>query len=590
MDLSFAPERLTPQQRKLFWIVAAVCAATRLLAVARTLWEWDEALFCLGMRAYDVSNHQPHPPGFPVYIALAKLVRLVVPSDFRALQTINVVAGMLLFPAVFCLARELRMRVSTSIAAGALCAFFSNVWFFGGTAFSDVASIVVAVCAVVFLLRGVRSRRDYWIGTLLLALAIGIRPQNLLLGLFPGALATFRRRVPEVIVALLIGIVVAGGAFAGAAAATGGLERYRSAVKAHSDYISKVDSFRSPRRPPLWRLFDRFFIKQHGMPLVSLIASLFVIISAVAAARQRDASIGYALLIFAPMCVVAWLILDRFSTTRFSIGYCPLFALMAADGIARVARGRVRVEAALATALVAAFTIVTLPALATVRGEESPTVQAMEAVRRQFDPARDRLFVGFSMTRFVDYFLPDVRYIRVMDDRALPLSVDPARPAYLLTEINSTEPTGSVFRRDRRWLWNIARRHYYVVALEPIRALPRFVAGWYAPDRSGIDEYRWIAAQATAQLPPQFGTSKLRLQFDVPDALLSKHAHVDVILNGRKLDRIELGESTISRDYVVAPAPSGLPNTLVLSSDQTTVGPHGEPRSVHVRFVSWGAG
>ena len=53
------------------------------------MWDWDEALFCLGMRSYDVTNHHPHPPGFPVFIATAKLLRLIIPSDFRALQVIN---------------------------------------------------------------------------------------------------------------------------------------------------------------------------------------------------------------------------------------------------------------------------------------------------------------------------------------------------------------------------------------------------------------------------------------------------------------------------------------------------------------------
>src|SRR5437764_15180600 len=113
LDLMTAPEPLTRTQRRVFWIVALVCAAARFLAMARSIWDWDEALFCLGMRAYDVTSHHPHPPGFPVYIGLAKLVRLVVHDDFRSLQAINLAAGMLLFPAVFMLARELRFRFPT---------------------------------------------------------------------------------------------------------------------------------------------------------------------------------------------------------------------------------------------------------------------------------------------------------------------------------------------------------------------------------------------------------------------------------------------------------------------------------------------
>src|SRR5882724_7475791 len=193
MDLTQPPPALTSRQRIACWIVACVCAATRFLAMARSIWDWDEALFCLGMRSYDVTRHHPHPPGFPVYIALGRIVRAVIPSDFRALQAVNLVAGMLVFPAIFFLARELRFRFVTAAVAGALCAFLPNVWFFGGGAFSDIPSLVLVVFAVAFFFRGCRDANSYLIGAALLALAAGIRPQNFLIGFAPGALATWYR-------------------------------------------------------------------------------------------------------------------------------------------------------------------------------------------------------------------------------------------------------------------------------------------------------------------------------------------------------------------------------------------------------------
>ncbi|HEX2059769.1 MAG TPA: hypothetical protein VHK90_03435, partial [Thermoanaerobaculia bacterium] len=210
------PESLTRRQRMIVLVIAVVCAATRLLALARSVWDWDEALFVMALRDYDVTLHHPHPPGFPVYIALANLAKLVVHDNFRALQSVNLVAAMLVFPALFLFARELRLRFATCVMAAALFAFFPNVWFFGGGAFSDIPSIVLVLFAVTFLLRGARDRTAYWIGTLLLALAIGIRPQNLLVGLIPGIYATSRRRPHEIAIALLIGVVVVTAAFGGA--------------------------------------------------------------------------------------------------------------------------------------------------------------------------------------------------------------------------------------------------------------------------------------------------------------------------------------------------------------------------------------
>ncbi|MEO8036492.1 MAG: hypothetical protein ABI837_18795, partial [Acidobacteriota bacterium] len=447
MDLSQPLSRLTPQQRAVTIAVAVVCALSRFAARARTLWDWDETQFCLGMRSFDVSNHHPHPPGFPVFIGLGRIARLFIHDDFRALQSVNLLAGILLFPAMFLLARELRFRFETALVAAGLCAFFPNVWFFGGTAFSDVPSLTLVVFAVAMLLRGCRSANAYLAGSLLLALAVGIRPQNFLIGLFPGALATwYRARVAwrDVVFAALIGVVIVVTAFGGAVVATGGAGPYMSAVSAHADYISNIDSFRSPDRPPLWRLFDRFFIKQYNEPVLSVIMSLFVMISLVTGLRQRDRRIGFLLLTFAPFAFMAWLMLDRFSVSRFSIGYCAMFAILAADGIECVSGRHGGRILAMGAACILGFAAWTFPALGPVRNEVSPSVAAVQAVQKNLRRERDDLFVGFAMRPFVDYFLPGFPYHRVLDERGLPLSIAKRTP-WLLTEIVRTTPHGFVF-------------------------------------------------------------------------------------------------------------------------------------------------
>src|SRR5439155_787020 len=79
------PEPLTRSERAMLIAGSVVAAASRVLARGHSMWDWDEALFCLGVRDYDVIQHQPHPPGYPLFIAAAKLVRLAVHSDFLAL-------------------------------------------------------------------------------------------------------------------------------------------------------------------------------------------------------------------------------------------------------------------------------------------------------------------------------------------------------------------------------------------------------------------------------------------------------------------------------------------------------------------------
>ncbi|HXA17986.1 MAG TPA: hypothetical protein VN380_13390 [Thermoanaerobaculia bacterium] len=574
MDLTQPRPALTPRQRRTFGLIALACAATRFLAMARTLWDWDEALFCLGMRSYDVTSHHPHPPGFPVYIALGRIARTIIHNDFRALQAVNLIAGMLVFPAIFFLARELRLSFVTAAVAGALCAFFPNVWFFGGGAFSDIPSLVLVVFAVGFLFRGCRDANAYLVGAALLALAAGIRPQNFLIGLAPGALATsYRARAAwrDVVFAALVGAVTVGVAFGGAIAATGGTRPYFDAAEEHGQYITRVDSFRSPARPPLWRLFDRFFIKQYQSLALGFITSIFVAVAIAGAIASRDRAIGWLALSFGPFAILAWMMLDRYSINRFSIGYCPLFAILAADGIRRLTRAWPRAEPLAGAALIASFFFWTLPALATVRDTVAPSLLAVEAVTQHLDLRTGQLFVARDMDPFFQYLLPNYPFIHVLDKRALPLSID-NRNAWILAEADSDDHDGFVFHRQRGHLWNIARRHYFDAGLIPARAMPQFVAGWDESHRQGSEELRPMSGHSLTSLPPSTGETILRIEFRFSRAALAAHATVSIVLNGRLVDRFTPSVDDDDREYHVTPAPKGAVNMLDLSVDPPPMG------------------
>ncbi|HUR80532.1 MAG TPA: hypothetical protein VM733_07185, partial [Thermoanaerobaculia bacterium] len=156
---------LTRNERVAFWACALFAAIARWPAKSLTLWDWDEALFALALRHYDVTAYHPHPPGFPLFIALAKLIPL---HGFHALQAIVFASSLFVFPAMFFLARSLRAPAKVAIGAGLLLAFFPNVWFYGGTALSDVPSMVLVVVACALLLRG-----NVIAGSIVLAIAAG---------------------------------------------------------------------------------------------------------------------------------------------------------------------------------------------------------------------------------------------------------------------------------------------------------------------------------------------------------------------------------------------------------------------------------
>src|SRR5207249_3518879 len=53
----------------------------------------DSINFALGIRHFDVTAHQPHPPGYPFYILIGKGIRAFVGTELTALAVFSALGG-----------------------------------------------------------------------------------------------------------------------------------------------------------------------------------------------------------------------------------------------------------------------------------------------------------------------------------------------------------------------------------------------------------------------------------------------------------------------------------------------------------------
>lgn len=429
---------MTRDERLAAWGLGIFAALMRWPALSLTLWDWDEALFALALRHYDVTAHHPHPPGFPLFIAAAKLVPL---DAFHALQSVTFIASLFVFPAMFFLARELRATPFVAMASALLLAFLPNVWFFGGTAFSDVPSLVLVLVACALLLRGRTSDAALLGGAVVLGIAAGFRPQNLLIGFVPFVLAFLQRRRTAIVGGCIIAIIVVA-SFGAAASLSGGWDAYRETLTRHERYIREADSFLSPIRPWLPQVADDFFIRPFRAWPVNAAITLLALLGL----RRRP---WLALAIFGPFLFFAWLYLDFHSASRFSIAYMPLFAMLAAEGIP--SRGRLFTLGVL-TALLVAWT---WPALRVVHTTPSPTFAAMTSIHARV------VYVDERLAAHADLLLPHAQRHLV---HVTPRLVLPAG-AVLVKEGASNAPGARNFTRPRDRLDGIARARYFEVSV-----------------------------------------------------------------------------------------------------------------------------
>jgi hypothetical protein len=452
------------------WFLVAI---TRVLWIARSPWDWDEMLFTLAVGDYDVAKHQPHPPGFPVFIAAAKLLTSIGLSDFRALQAVTLIASVFLFPAMFLLCRELRLAFPTAVAASMVLAFLPNVWFFGETAFSDVPSLVLSLAACAMLLRGCRSSRAYLGGAVLLALAAGVRPQNLIIGAVPALIATWyqarARHFALIASSAALGMLIVAIAY-GVAIQSTGWQRYREVVAEHEHYIRTVDSFLSTTRPSLLGVADDFLFRPFRAGALNTVIAILSAVSAIVSLARARWPILIAIATFGPFAIVAWLTLDWLSASRFAIAYAPLSAILSADGIAILSsvipspRVRLIAESLGTSALIIAIAVWTLPAVRLAARELSPPVQAIHWIRDNLDPKRTTIYVG-ALGPHAATLLRDYR-IETFAGRT---QIAPRPGSWFLKEGTAMVAGARTFRWPRGPLWNIARRRYFEVSVVPLR-------------------------------------------------------------------------------------------------------------------------
>jgi hypothetical protein len=548
---------LTPRERRAFVLAALAVAVTRFLAISKTLWDWDEALFALAVRDFDVTAYHPQPPGFPLFIGSAKVLARLLPLDgFHALQTLTVLSSLFVFPAVFLLGRALRMPFFVSMASALLLAFAPNVWFYGGTAFSDVPSMVLVLFACALLLRASTSASTLG-GATLLGIAAAIRPQSVLIAFVPMLFAFRARRRAALIGGAIVAVIVAV-SYGAAAYASGGWDVYGDVLTRHEHYIRSVDSFLSPIRPSLFRVADDFFFWPYRAPVLNVAIALFALVGL----TRRRAWLAVA--IFAPFAIFAWLYLDFHSVSRFSLGYAPLYALLAAEGIDLTRRARGVVLAA----VIAWMVVLMVPALSVVRRTPSPPVAAMNFIRAHAAPASSVLFVDERLAAHAELLLADYdRHLVALAADRVPATMHARANALLLREGAGGEVA---FVRPRVPLAEIVRPRYFEASIVSARRIA-FADGWYGEEGSPREPWRWMSRRSRLVIPG--GAQRIDIRFAVPLA-----ATIEIRADGRVIDRITTQPATLERTWRVVNA-----RELTIETNAVAHGPH-DPRELGLRL------
>jgi hypothetical protein len=169
-------------------VFALLTIATRVPFRSHRVFNWDAVNFVLALHDYDVRLHHPHPPGYPVFVAMGRVAQLVIPDANTALVSVAMLLSAGAVAALFLLGRALFGR-TTGIIAALYLLFSVTFWTNGAVALAYPSLALFTTLVALFAWQCRRAGRavPLWAPLALsaaYAIGGGFRP-DLLLFLLP---------------------------------------------------------------------------------------------------------------------------------------------------------------------------------------------------------------------------------------------------------------------------------------------------------------------------------------------------------------------------------------------------------------------
>lgn len=569
---------------------ALLVLLVRIFTAPRTPWENDEFLFTEAVRNFDPSRYHPHPPGFPLFILLGKLLHFFVHDPWRALVVVNIIAAPIGFIA---LARALRNWIGDeqiAVAASLIYFLSASMMIHGPLALSDPVAItfVALALAVISAPDDSEHERAAILAGLWTSCAIGCRPQLVvpllpLLAIVIWRMRTHRQRIACLatfgVVSLmwLLPLMDAAGGFDGLMA----YETKQAQYFATHDAVMSRGVFSAPA------VVIRFLIHPWGSKYLTVPLLVLIILGAAGFARRWRVMLP--LLAFTIVQAVFELAtMDPADGARYSLPIMIVFALAAALGLAVIGRSLHLPLVPIAGALlfaVASFLYIEPIIRARVTGP-SPPAAAAAYVKSTF-PSNTIVLFDLSMRPVAESLLPEFKSESF--EAGLKTYYDQTGiPLVLLADGGSHAPGVQVFSWPECDAYGkLTRNHYRVVTADPVSSKERYapVEGAYQLERNiAGDEWRWLAPRAAIALPRGFDrvTVTLQLSHDTPYDM----NEVRVMVNGKPEAKLTVTKQPTTTTVDLLPLlPPEIEFAAARSFKPAEVLKNRDPRTLAVQLV-----
>ncbi|MGH9386560.1 MAG: hypothetical protein ACRD2N_19990 [Vicinamibacterales bacterium] len=396
-------------------VLTTVFVAGHVLLIPETPDGIDSANFIMAVDGYNPRLHQPHPPGFPVHVALGRLVtsayRVFTPgvddtgTAAASLRIWSVICGTLAIFAVMWVALGLGVSASRATLVTALAISCPLFWVTAMRPLSDVPGLLFATTSQALSLAAYNNgaaarakeavpavlssfgRLEYrWLAAAFVAgVAVGLRVQTALLTVPLLTVVTLlhaRRAgvaiIPQVLGALVVGVLAW---LVPMTTSIGGAAEYlRLITTVASDDVQGVEMLATS---PTLRLFAfalmRTFIIPWGSYALGWSAFVFTVLGAIALAKRDRRALGFTVLMGLPY-LAFHLYLQETASIRYALPLVPVSCLLI---VANLKWLPVRFPAAVVGCMVVAAASTSVSAATAYGRTESPIARALKDLKHE---------------------------------------------------------------------------------------------------------------------------------------------------------------------------------------------------------------
>ncbi|HUK14876.1 MAG TPA: DUF2723 domain-containing protein [Bryobacteraceae bacterium] len=159
--------------------LTCLVAITRIACRSRYLYDIDSVNFGLALDRFSPRLHQPHPPGYFLYVCAGRLFRLLFPDANNALVALSVVASCAAAIVLYLFARNWFGRTA-GLFAGLIFLFSPLCWFHGTVALTYIVELFFSALVGYLCWRADTDGVSWLLAAAALGISAGFRPSSLL--------------------------------------------------------------------------------------------------------------------------------------------------------------------------------------------------------------------------------------------------------------------------------------------------------------------------------------------------------------------------------------------------------------------------